>query len=131
MSRMTTPHVHTYHCTFCSHLLLASTHIISALPTRRAPGLDNATIVPLQENTESDSDREYTLLLTLTRDRAAKVVAREDGFEKRVLWRCGRCKLIVGYMLDEEKRRGCLYLLPGAVVESSELGQGEPEGQAA
>jgi hypothetical protein len=145
--------VHTYHCTSCSHLLLASTHIISSLPTRRAPGLDNATIVPLPappkaakpatsstEEAESESDDEgdeqsgYTLLLTLTRDRAAKVIAREDGFEKRALWRCGRCKLVVGYMLDEAQYAASkgkekaakdrfLYLLPGAVTESSELGK--------
>jgi hypothetical protein len=145
--------VHTYHCTSCSHLLLATTHLISSLPTRRAPGLDHATIVPLpappksvnpSSTEEADSDDEdrdeqsgYTLLLTLTRDRAAKVIAREDGFEKRVLWRCGRCKLVVGYMLDEaqyvgkekgkgERRRAeerFLYLLPGAVTESGELGK--------
>lgn len=100
------------------------------------------------------------MLLTLQRDRSAKVITREDGFEKRYVWRCGRCRLIVGYQLDEvhyemgpradthpntvavgggeagagkdraekerrrrERERGMfLYVLPGAVVESEELG---------
>lgn len=166
--------VHTYHCTFCSHLILASTHVFSSLPTRHAPGLDNATIVPLPKPTseatdddEEDSSSEpedvdgdssmmpppprrkqhrkkqedlagYTLLLTLQRDRAPKVIARADGFEKRVLWRCGRCRLIVAYQLDEchysapatEKGKAkadtgerYLYILPGAVTESSKLGK--------
>ncbi|KAI5777751.1 hypothetical protein EDC01DRAFT_676888 [Geopyxis carbonaria] len=182
---MTTPRVHTYHCNFCSHLILASTHTIPSLPRRRAPGLDNAIIVPLppppktssedgpqsaSESSDSESEAggssrrrdkdSYTLLLTLTRDRAAKVITREDGFEKRYLWRCGRCRLIVGYQLDEchyemggrsevgtgtvlvgggdaggakdrsrkdkTKRRDrgrYLYVLPGAVVETEDLGK--------
>ena len=170
-----TSRVHTYHCTFCSHLILASTHVFSALPTRHTPGLDNATIVPLpkpaaessdDEDNDEDSDDEdaptheadgdaammppprrkqerkkqedlggYTLLLTLQRDRAPKVIAREDGFEKRVLWRCGRCRLVVAYQLDEvhystEKGKAkadtgerYLYVLPNAVTESSDLGK--------
>jgi len=44
---------------------------------------------------------DYTLLLSLTKDRSAKIIDREDGFEKRWIWRCGRCKLIVGYQLDD------------------------------
>lgn len=44
---------------------------------------------------------DYTLLLSLTKDRSAKIIDREDGFEKRWIWRCGRCRLIVGYQLDD------------------------------
>ena len=103
---------------------------------------------PKQFATE-DSDNEdddaaadaagYTILLALLRrDRAPKVVAREDGFEKRVIWRCGRCKVIVAYMLDESQYKGVkgkepakgadggsLYVLPGALTESGKLGEGQ------
>ncbi|CUS08095.1 unnamed protein product [Tuber aestivum] len=48
-----------------------------------------------------DKDDDYTLLLSLTKDRSAKIIDREDGFEKRWIWRCGRCRLIVGYQLDD------------------------------
>jgi len=30
------------------------------------------------------------------------VVRREDGFEKRVLYRCSRCRLVVGYELQSQ-----------------------------
>lgn len=105
--------MHTYHCNFCSHLLVASTHRFSELPTRRAPpGLDRAIIVPFRDASD-------TLLLTLQRDRRLKVITREDGFERRALFRCGRCRLVVAYQLDTGKY---LYVLPGAVVETAELG---------
>ena len=45
--------------------------------------------------------KDYTLLLSSTRDRAAKIITREDGFEKRYFWRCGRCKVVYGYQLDD------------------------------
>ncbi|KAI5840909.1 hypothetical protein BZA05DRAFT_413716 [Tricharina praecox] len=153
---MTTPRVHTYHCTACSHLLLASTHNFKTLPTRRGPGLDSATIVPMppppktpkpasaEDSGDEDDDAAaeaagYTLLLALLRrDRAPKVVTREDGFEKRAIWRCGRCKVIVAYMLDESQYKGVngkkpakgseggfLYVLPGALTESGLLGEGQ------
>ncbi|TGZ85237.1 hypothetical protein EX30DRAFT_314215 [Ascodesmis nigricans] len=134
---MSTPRVHTFHCTFCSHLVLASTHTLTTIPRRRDPGLDHAYIFPLPtpsssadtDDSSSESEDEggdhstteprsttattsatrrlrrdkdsYTLLLTLLRDRLPKIITREDGFEKRHAWRCGRCKVIVGYQLDE------------------------------
>jgi hypothetical protein len=144
--------VHTYHCAFCSHLLLASTHLFHTLPTRQPPALDRAIIVPLppppkslgqeeeeaEEGEEGDEDAEgasgYTLLLTLLRDRLSRIVAREDGFEKRIVWRCGRCRVVVAYQLDDvhyagetgKKRKGrWLFVMPGAVVRSEELGTAE------
>ncbi|KFX86190.1 hypothetical protein O988_09723 [Pseudogymnoascus sp. VKM F-3808] len=36
----------------------------------------------------------------MTPDRRTTTVRREDGFEKRILWRCGRCRVVVGYELD-------------------------------
>ncbi|KAI9888135.1 MAG: hypothetical protein M1823_000070 [Watsoniomyces obsoletus] len=42
----------------------------------------------------------YSLLLSTTLDRRPNIIRREDGFEKRWLWRCGRCRVVVGYQLD-------------------------------
>lgn len=52
------------------------------------------------------------------------VVQREDGWEKRRVWRCGRCGLGVGYEVFREERVGdgkalrVLFLLEGGLVET-------------
>ena len=115
------PQINTYHC-ICTTLLLATTHTLSSLPRRAEPGLDKALILPLPpasmlavtgetaEEREDDaepqardasSDVGYSLLLATTQDRKPTMVRREDGFEKRMLLRCGRCRLVVGYKLDQ------------------------------
>lgn len=90
---------------------------------------------------------DYTLILSLTKDRTAQIITREDGFEKRWIWRCGRCRIISGYQLDDahfdppgstgqsetmdekekkrndRKRKRYLYILPGAVLPTEELGR--------
>lgn len=44
----------------------------------------------------------YTIpLSTLIPDSAPVVIRREDGFERRKLLRCGRCRVVVGYELDD------------------------------
>lgn len=147
--------IRTQHCRFCSHLLLATTRDLSALPRRDNGSQDKALILPL-ESTERDSEpapttdiKHATLLLSTTiPDRRATLIRREDGIEKRILLRCGRCRVIVGYHLDrvhwasagagreKEKERGdedeerppAVYLLPGAVVETEKMG-GEGVGE--
>lgn len=68
-------------------------------------------------------------------------VRREDGFEKRRVYRCGRCGVGVGYeilgegegvVLDVEKdgagggdKRRVIYLLEGGLVETGDLGEGD------
>lgn len=92
------------------------------------------------------SNSGYSLMLSTTLDRKPIIVRREDGFEKRWLWRCGRCKVVVGYQLDEvhfrtsesggygtggaaqEKKRTrekVAYLLPGGLMTTSEMAQGK------
>ncbi len=172
------PEIHTYHC-ICNQLVLASTHTLSELRRRQAPGLDKAYILPLpplprrrsssseedggaedddddNENSDDEEQEErradkssgdeahisslsakggsggskhlkttiqkskpkrakkpkdspsktgeiekgYSLLLSTTLDRRPVIVRREDGFEKRWLWRCARCRVVVGYQLD-------------------------------
>jgi hypothetical protein len=116
----TQPQINTYHC-ICTTLLLATTHTLSSLPRRAEPALDKAFILPLPPvsrlaagggtaaEVEDDAEAQagnvsgdvgYSLLLATTQDRKPTMVRREDGFEKRVLLRCGRCRLVVGYKLD-------------------------------
>ncbi|WEW59584.1 hypothetical protein PRK78_005058 [Emydomyces testavorans] len=97
---------------------------------------------------------EYTILLsTTTPDRRPVVIRRADGFEKRLLIRCGRCRVVVAYYLgeihflggrtehggtgggeeeeeEEEKARDkgppeVVYVLPGALVETGDMGRRE------
>ncbi|KAE8422037.1 hypothetical protein BDV36DRAFT_291849 [Aspergillus pseudocaelatus] len=142
--------VHTHHCRFCNHLLLATTRDISSLPRRKDPAQDKAIILPLPtSSTAEDSDpnqqEHYTILLSTTvPDRKATLVRREDGFEKRLFLRCGRCRVVVGYFLDGvlfpmtsvaasasrddgeaeegERKEKVVYLLPGALVETGFMG---------
>ncbi|PYH80139.1 hypothetical protein BO82DRAFT_355711 [Aspergillus uvarum CBS 121591] len=153
--------IHTNHCRYCNHLLLATTREIPTLPRRKPPAQDAALILPLPRageeeelddtntpNPENDAaaaaakqpQPHYTILLSTTiPDRKPTVVRREDGFEKRRLLRCGRCRVVVGYFLDavhfpsggvgetadedeDEEGKGqrakVVYLLPGALMET-------------
>jgi hypothetical protein len=155
------PQINTYHC-ICSTLLLATTHVLSSLPRRPEPALDKAHILPLppasrltgetgeeedpQPQIRDGSGVGYSLLLSTTQDRKPTIVRREDGFEKRVLLRCGRCRLVVGYKLDAAQFRPMdsgtsgarageggedtaevevVYLLPGGLVNSEDLKSGK------
>uniref|UniRef100_A0A093VB25 Uncharacterized protein n=1 Tax=Talaromyces marneffei PM1 TaxID=1077442 RepID=A0A093VB25_TALMA len=153
--------IRTYHCRFCSHLLIASTRelLSSSAPLRRrrqlatgsgleeegagVGGMDGAMILEIpsssgtraqnkkrksyDENQRDDSipgttapaasgkiseqaaqqgekrkteQAHYTIpLSTLLPDPTPVVIRRGDGFEKRVLLRCGRCRVVVGYKL--------------------------------
>ena len=141
--------IHTYHCT-CTQLLLATPYELSNLPKRQAPGLDGARILPLgkpsanQEDeqmlnpdafqgdhgsVEADNDElgrvQYSLLLNTTLDRRAVVVRREDGFEKRWIRRCARCRTGIGYVLNESLGRGegkgLVYLLDDGLVNTNRI----------
>lgn len=78
----------------------------------------------------------HTTLLNLVQDPKPIIVRREDGFEKRSLWRCGRCSLVIGYEIlgdqvlalengGEGKGKGkeefegkILYVLPGGCLST-------------
>ncbi|KAJ9364753.1 hypothetical protein C8Q69DRAFT_502097 [Paecilomyces variotii] len=156
--------IHTHHCRFCSHLLLATTRDISLLHRRREPAQDAAFILPISspsgdgEGSDSESEANgggketnYTILLsTLLPDRKHTIIRRADGFEKRLLLRCGRCRVVIGYFLDnvhfrqrkgqggaadaksdggreEGEKKGdddeakVVYLLPGSLVRTEQL----------
>lgn len=83
-----------------------------------------------QKRTHDMPPAGYTVLLSMALDRRPVVVRREDGFEKRVPWRCGRCRLVVGYdiLADGSPGEGkgkerdgdvkVLYLLPAGVMST-------------
>ncbi|KAK6502139.1 hypothetical protein TWF506_002739 [Arthrobotrys conoides] len=92
---------------------------------------------------EEPEPKDYTLLLSSIRDRRPCVIRREDGFEKRLLWRCGRCRLIFGYQIYDEsleelskgeddetnkqkKSRSSknyyVYILPGGLTTAAGMG---------
>jgi hypothetical protein len=134
---MTGPKIHTYHC-LCLTLLLASTHSLSALPRRSTKdgALDSAIILPVpsaplssssaEEGEEPDQDlppEGYSLLLGLEKDKKTTIVRREDGFEKRLLHRCSRCRLVVGYELATDGGADITMADVGA-----EKGKGREEG---
>ncbi|EGD96549.1 hypothetical protein TESG_03989 [Trichophyton tonsurans CBS 112818] len=115
--------------------------------------MESATLKPGsrkgKSSASSSSSQHYTILLsTTTPDRKPIILRRADGFEKRLLVRCGRCKVVLGYVLDEvhfkkvEDNKGgaggttegedsnvsgtgepeVIYILPGSLVETEQLG---------
>jgi hypothetical protein len=121
--------VYTYHC-LCSHLLLATTTPLPALPTRQN-SQDKAHIMPLPPANKSDSasNSHYGLLLSTRQERTAEMMTSDSGFEKRYLQRCGRCNLAVGYQLDwasfsgerSGRRDDIVFLIPGGFMTTSEM----------
>ncbi|KAJ8061990.1 hypothetical protein OCU04_009773 [Sclerotinia nivalis] len=195
---MSPPKINTYHCTFCTNLLLATTHTISTLPTRKGragqgdgdgdgsfilpvsgvvPGFaDAGDAMDTTQDGDSAEDREggegevgensagggeqdgedgkedeplpthgYTTLLSLTQPNKQIIIRREDGFEKRGLWRCGRCAVVVGYEVFGEENAGkkgkgkevegeeghggfegkILYLLRGGLMSTKVMADGK------
>ncbi|KZF25459.1 hypothetical protein L228DRAFT_244304 [Xylona heveae TC161] len=140
--------INTYHC-ICSQTLLATTYNLSDLPRRQHSGLDKALILPLkslnadatsnpkssgiaaaeagtagdaegedEEDDKQSGDTQSVFVNTVISPKAL-VVRREDGFEKRVLYRCGRCRVAVGYVLEGERK--VVYLLPEGLVRTKEM----------
>jgi hypothetical protein len=135
--------VYTYHC-LCTHLLLATTTPLPALPTRQQC-IDKAHIMPLPPPPTSMPTRgahlkpmdHYGLMFSTSLDRHPEVIRSDNGFEKRYLQRCGRCNLVVAYQLDWQqfefdgeavksgRREDVVYLLPGGFVTTSEMIMGK------
>jgi len=75
-----------------------------------------------------------SILLNVDTDRKPVIIQRDDGFEKRTLLRCGRCRLVIGYNLDEahfENQPGQsrpMYLLPGGMATTADMAKGVKPG---
>ncbi|KAJ5736494.1 uncharacterized protein N7483_001619 [Penicillium malachiteum] len=153
--------INTQHCAFCNHLLLATTLDLNKLPRRGGESKDNAIILPLEHQSHEEPEEESSksqlsakhlslLLSTTIPDRRATLVRREDGIEKRILLRCGRCRVIMGYFLDDVhyptsttsashvtdhededefsrpgKNARAVYILPGAVSRTEDMEGGK------
>jgi hypothetical protein len=63
------------------------------------------------------------MLLGVVQDKKITLVRREDGFEKRLCWRCERCGVVVGYELQAQVQGG--EAMEGV---EGEKGKGREEG---
>ena len=136
--------IHTYHCT-CTTLLLATPYALSTLPRRSSPALDSALILPLGPAPSASDDTPatsaagasgeakdrfaYSMVLSTSLDRKPVIVRREDGFEKRWVRRCVRCRVPVGYVLrlpsesagEEREGEDVVYLFEEGLRATEEL----------
>lgn len=77
----------------------------------------------------------YSLLLGMQKDAKVTIVRREDGFEKRLLWKCMRCKLVVGYEITGLETAGLgeegkvVYLLPNGILGTDAMVKGGKIGE--
>lgn len=124
-----------YHC-ICSTFTIATNYDLASLPARGDPGLDKAIILPVR-NQDNPGDQ-HTVLQNLIADRQPTVIRRDDGFEKRTLLRCQRCKLVIGYRLDkaqfknaDDQAQDVVYILPGAVSLTEDMMDGKAPVQPA
>lgn len=70
------------------------------------------------------------LLPALRPARKITVLQREDGWERRRVWHCGRCGIGVGYEVESEPREGMriMFLLEGGLLRTEEmLDEGQKE----
>jgi hypothetical protein len=76
------------------------------------------------------------MLIGLQKDQKPTIVRRSDGFERRLLYRCSRCGLVVGYEIlpdgistDNDDRKGykgkVIYILPAGDVSTQRMIGGE------
>ena len=114
--------IHTYHC-ICTALVLSTPYALDSLPIRSAPVQDQSAILPLAANPETKTAE--SRLHNVTSDRKPIVIRREDGFEKRSVLRCHRCKLVIGYKLDGEGiDTDVAFILPGGLVTTEDMKKG-------
>lgn len=113
---MPNSNIKTYHC-ICTTLVLATPYDLRELPTRRSPATDQALILPLAGDGILESR-----LHNVTSERNPVIIRREDGFEKRLLVKCERCQLLIGYQIeDTEPATDAIYLLPGGLSATEEM----------
>lgn len=140
--------LHTYHC-LCNTHLLTTTYELSVLPRRASPSVDKAHILPCPSRPvirSSGGAKDYTKLAASCQTGKAFISQGLDGLEKKYPLACHRCGLTAGYWLDHSqfnasdsdqdglvkaqlgRREDILYILPGAVVTTSDMKAGrKPE----
>lgn len=76
------------------------------------------------------------MLLGMVQDTKPMIIRREDGFERRLAYRCSRCAVTVGYEIlsterteDGEGYAGkIIYLLPAGMVSTEIMTRGGVDG---
>lgn len=91
----------------------------------------------VQDGTTKSNEAHFPSLLAPSLRPARKliIVRREDGFERRRVYRCGRCGLTIGYEMETETAptgavgKGVegkvIYLLEGGLVATEDMGKEE------
>lgn len=89
-----------YHC-ICGTLLLVLPGYanLEGLPRRKAKDLEQTPVLVIKSNIIPQP-----VVLNSARDKKALIVKRPDGYEKRWLWKCTRCKVPWAYELNSEGR---------------------------
>ncbi|KAF2774478.1 hypothetical protein EJ03DRAFT_347077 [Teratosphaeria nubilosa] len=110
----------TYHC-LCSQLIIATLGPLNTLPTRERYGDHIAKDYALAPGSVKVNDKAIILKL-------------DDGYEKRYLASCRRCRSNLGYHMDLEQFEGSngkfgmegdvLYVLPGSLMETTKMMDG-------
>lgn len=117
-SMATGTNIQTYHC-LCAQLALATPRPLSAFASRSQ---DKSFIL---------RQLEHVLQQRLETSEQPKMVRLHDGFEKRYVLECSRCRLPIAYHLDKAQfepsssstgiETEILYILPGALQTTEEL----------
>ncbi|ODQ51488.1 hypothetical protein SAICODRAFT_31170 [Saitoella complicata NRRL Y-17804] len=97
-----------YFC-LCAQHTLTTPLPLSSLPRRPH---DKSYVLPPRSS--------FPYRFFARRSNESKVLRREDGYEKRVDWKCERCELLVAYELvreEEEEESQHVYVLDGALEE--------------
>ncbi|KAI9741669.1 MAG: hypothetical protein M1834_000054 [Cirrosporium novae-zelandiae] len=91
------------------------------------------------EGEDGDGDKHYAVLLSTTLDKKPQIIRRDDGFERRRLVRCAKCRGCVGYFLEHPQQSGQHQqqrVQPSTsstnittIVEAEEEGEEEPSAQ--
>lgn len=75
------------------------------------------------------------MLLGMVQDAKPTIIRREDGFERRLVFRCSRCAVPVGYEIvgaEHEGREGyvgrIIYLLLAGIVSTEVMARGGVDG---
>ena len=91
-----------------------------------------------EPQTSSRTEQEYLPSLVLPALRPARkstLVQREDGYERRRVWRCGRCSVAIGYEVenaeslkvtdggngDGEERVRVMFIFEDGLVETDDM----------
>jgi hypothetical protein len=70
----------------------------------------------------------YTIPLGINPASKLLIVRSENGFEKRLLWRCARCSVVIGYEICLQDNSPITYATDSSIQAASGAGKGGREG---